>query len=302
MNVVSPETSPARQFLADLVAALTPADHEPTLDELRTNCEQWMTKNVPAPSELDTQPVDADGVPGIWARMPGTSAERTIFYLHGGAFVVGSAAGWLGFAAELSRAADARVLLVDYRLAPEHPHPAAVDDALSAYRWLVKTSPPGRIVVAGESAGAGLAVALLTALRDAGDHLPAAAICVTPWVDLTLSGTTFDERAELDPFSSRPGLAMNAGAYLQGQDPTAPSASPLFADLTGLPPTLILAGTHDALLDDATRLADRARQARVAVTLNVVDEMFHMWPMMASFLPEAREAVQQIGQFVRDRT
>ena len=125
---------------------------------------------------------------------------------------------------------------------------------------------------------------------------------MSPWVDLTLSGATFDERAALDPFSTRPGLEMNAGAYLQGQDPTTPSASPLFADLTGLPPTLILAGTNDALLDDATRLADRARQAGVAVTLNVVDEMYHMWPMMSAFLPEARAAVQEIGDFVRDRT
>ena len=194
------------------------------------------------------------------------------------------------------------MLLIDYRLAPEHPHPAALDDAVTAYRWLAKSSPPAGTVVAGESAGAGLAVALLTALRDAGDDLPAAAVCVSPWVDLTLSGATFDERAELDPFSTRPGLEMNAGAYLQGQDPTTPSVSPLFADLTGLPPTLILAGTNDALLDDATRLADRARQAGVTVTLNVVDEMYHMWPMMSEFLPEARAAVQEIGDFVRDRT
>jgi acetyl esterase/lipase len=235
--------------------------------------------------------------------MPGTSTNRTIFYLHGGAYVVGSAVGWSGFAAALSRAADARVLLIDFRLAPEHPHPAALDDALTAYRWLVETtSPQAHTVVAGESAGGGLALALLTALHDAGDDLPAAAVLISPWVDMTLTAASLDDRADLDPFTSRAGLEMNVGAYLQGQDPKAPSASPLFADLTGLPPTLILVGTNDALLDDATRLNDLARRAGVAVTLNVADEMYHMWPIMSSFLPEARQAVQEIGEFVRAHT
>jgi monoterpene epsilon-lactone hydrolase len=157
-------------------------------------------------------------------------------------------------------------------------------------------------VVAGESSGGGLALAMLTALRDAGDKMPAAAVCISPWVDMTLSGASFDARTAIDPFISRPGLEMNAGAYLQGQDPKTPSASPLFADLAGLPPTLVLVGTNDALLDDSTRLADRARHAGVDVTLNVVDEMYHFWPFMYSFLPEASEAVQAIGRFVQGRT
>jgi monoterpene epsilon-lactone hydrolase len=301
--MASSENLDARHLLEDFVAALRPTDHEPTLDEVRANCERWMTTNMPAPPELVTEPVDAGGVPGLWARMPGTSAERIIFYLHGGAYVVGSAAGWCGFVAALSQAADAKVLLIDYRLAPENPHPAAVDDAVTAYRWLVSSSsPPALITVAGESAGAGLTVAMLIALHDAADDMPAAAVLISPWVDMSLSGASFDERAAHDPFVSRPGLEMNADAYLQGQDAHIPTASPLFADLTGLPPTLILVGTNDALLDDSTRLAHRARDAGGDVTLNVVDEMYHMWPMMHSVLPEARDAVHEFGQFVRTRT
>jgi acetyl esterase/lipase len=300
--MVSTENRRVRQLLEDFVTSLTPADHEPSLEELRAGCDRWMTTNVPAPPDLITEQVDADGVPCLWARMPGTSTGRTIIYLHGGGYVVGSPAGWCGFAAALSSAADARVLMIDYRLAPENPHPAALDDALTAYRWLVKTGAPKHTVVAGESAGGGLALALLTALRDAGDDLPAAAVLMSPWVDMTLSAASLDNGAELDPFISRAGLAMNTGAYLQGQDPSAPTASPLFADLTGLPTMFILVGTNEALLDDSTRLADRARHAGVAVTLNVADEMYHMWPIMSSFLPEARESVKQIGEFVRTRT
>ena len=160
--MVSTENRRVRQLLEDFVAALTPTDHEPTLDELRGCCDQWMTTNVPAPPELLTEQVDARGVSCLWASMPGTSTKRTILYLHGGAYVVGSAVGWSGFAAALSQAADARVLLIDFRLAPENPHPAALDDALTAYRWLVETtSPQAHTVVAGESAGGGLTLALL---------------------------------------------------------------------------------------------------------------------------------------------
>lgn len=301
--MASKENLRARQLLAEFIAALTPRDQEPTPDQLRAGCDHWMTTNIPAPADLYTEKVDADGVPCLWASMPGTSRERTILYLHGGAYLLGSPNGYRGFAAALSQAADARVLLVDYRLAPENPHPAALDDATTAYRWLIKaTSCPSRTVVAGESSGGGLTLATLTALCAAGDDLPAAAVCISPWVDMTLSGASIDDNAGRDPFISRRGLEMMSGAYLQGQDPKTPSASPLFADLTGLPPTLVLVGTNEALLDDSTRLAESARHAGVDVTLNVADDMYHMWPIMSSFLPEARSAVQEIGQFVQNHT
>jgi acetyl esterase/lipase len=239
----------------------------------------------------------------MWASMPGTSSERAIFYLHGGGYLIGSPTGYRGLAAALSQEADARVLLVDYRLAPENPHPAAVRDATAAYRWLIKQeADPTSTAVAGDSAGGGLAVALLTALRDGGDRLPAALVCLSPWVDLSLSSASIDARAELDPIVSRALLEDMAGAYLMGQDALTASASPLFAELSGLPPTLVVVGTSEALLDDSTRLADRARQAGVDVTLHVVDGMYHVFPAMSSFLPEAGEAVEQIGQFVQGRT
>jgi monoterpene epsilon-lactone hydrolase len=301
--MASKENLRARQVWEELLAALTPPDHELTPDELRAGYESWATTNFPTPQELRTEQVDADGVPCVWASMPGTSTERTIFYLHGGGYVIGSPNGYRELAAALSQAADARVLLIDYRLAPENPHPAGVQDATIAYRWLVKQeADPANTVVAGDSAGGGLTVALLAALRDAGDRLPAAAVCMSPWVDITLSGASVDDRAELDPIVSRPLLENMAGAYLMGQDPQTPSASPLFADLSGLPPILILVGTSEALHDDSTRLADRAREAGVDVTLSVADEMYHVWPAMSSFLPEAREAVEEIGRFVQSRT
>jgi epsilon-lactone hydrolase len=300
--MASKENLRARQVWEELLAALTPPDHELTPDELRAGYESWATTNFPTPQELRTEQVDADGVPCVWASMPGTSTERTIFYLHGGGYVIGSPNGYRELAAALSQAADARVLLIDYRLAPENPHPAGVQDATIAYRWLVKQeADPANTVVAGDSAGGGLTVALLAALRDAGDRLPAAAVCMSPWVDMTLSGASVDDRAELDPIVSRPLLENMAGAYLMGQDPQTPSASPLFADLSGLPPILILVGTSEALHDDSTRLADRAREAGVDVTLSVADEMYHVWPAMSSFLPEAREAVEEIGRFVQSR-
>ena len=194
--------------------------------------------------------------------MPGTSTERTILYLHGGAYVLGSAIGYRGFAAALSHAADARVLLVDYRLAPENPHPAALDDAITAYRWLIKaTNCPAHTVVAGESSGGGLTLALLTALRDAGDDLPAAAVFISPWVDMTLSGASLDDRADLDPFISRARARDERRRLPPGQDPKTPSASPLFADLTGLPPTAH-PGRHQRRAPGRLNAAGRSRPPR----------------------------------------
>jgi len=303
IDMASKENIRARQIWEELLTALTPADHEPTPDEMRAGYDNWATTNFPTPHEVRTEEVDADGVPCVWASMPGTSSERTIFYLHGGGYVVGSPTGYRGLAAALSQAADARVLLIDYRLAPENPHPAAVQDATTAYRWLVKEeADPASTAVAGDSAGGGLALALLTTLRDAGDRLPAALVCLSPWADMSLSAASIDNRAELDPIVSRGLLENMAGAYLMGQDPQTASASPLFADLSGLPPTLVVVGTSEALLDDSTRLADRARDMGVDVTLTIVDEMYHVFPAMSSFLPEARQAVEEIGQFVQGRT
>jgi monoterpene epsilon-lactone hydrolase len=194
------------------------------------------------------------------------------------------------------------VLSVDYRLAPEHPHPAAVEDATAAYRFLLDTGiSPGNLAIGGDSAGGGLTVACLIALRDAGLPLPAAGVCISPWVDLTQSGESMDSKADEDPMVSREALQVMANAYLGGGDPKEATASPLFADLAGLPPLLIQVGTAETLLDDATRLAERAKSQGVDVTLEAWEEMIHVWHAFAVLLPEGRQAIERIGEFLSER-
>jgi acetyl esterase/lipase len=223
-----------------------------------------------------------------------------MLYLHGGGYVVGSIATHLGLAGRLSRAAAARVLLLNYRLAPEHPFPAAVEDATAAYRWLLGTGvKPGRIAIAGDSAGGGLTVATLVALRDAGEPLPAAGVCQSPWIDLEGAGESVTTKAHVDPLVHKDMLLKMASWYLAGANPRTPLAAPLYADLQGLPPLLVQVGTAEILLDDATRLADRARAAGVAVTLEPWEGMIHVWQLFASILPEGQQAIDRIGAFVR---
>ena len=207
-----------------------------------------------------------------------------------------------GLCTRLSRAAGARVLNVDYRLAPEHPYPAAVDDALAVYRAVLADGvDPARIAIGGDSAGGGLTLATLVALRDAGDPLPAAGVCISPWTDLSLSGESIRTKAAEDPLIQPSQLAWMAGLYLGDADPKAPTASPLFANLSGLPPLLVHVGTAEILLDDATLLAERAREAGVDVTLEAWEEMIHTWHNFADLLPEGREAIEGIGKYLRAR-
>jgi len=255
------------------------------------------------PTDVRCDPVDAGGVPAEWITTPGVSIERVICYLHGGGYVLGSINTHREMASRLSRAASARVLILDYRLAPENPFPAAVDDSTAAYRWLLSIGVnPAQMVIAGESAGGGLTVATLVALRDAGEPLPAAGICLSPWVDLECLGESMVTKAEIDPVVNKDHILMLAKAYLGDTDPCTPLASPLYADLTGLPPLLIQVGTAECLFDDARRLADRARAAGVDVTLEPWDDMIHMWHMFAAILPEGQQAIDRIGEFIREHT
>jgi len=251
------------------------------------------------PPDVHCDPVDAGGVPAEWITTPNVLPERVVYYLHGGGYVIGSINTHREMVSRLSRAASARVLIIDYRLAPENPFPAAVDDSIAAYRWLLSVGvDPARLVIAGESAGGGLTVATLVALRDACEPLPRAGICLSPWVDLECLGESIATKAEIDPVVSKDNILMLAKAYLGNTDPCTPLASPLYAELTGLPSLLIQVGTAEILFDDARRLADRARAAGVDVTLEPWEDMIHMWHFFAAILPEGQQAIDRIGEFI----
>jgi len=254
-------------------------------------------------ADCTEEPVTAGGVPAEWVSAPGADAGRNVLYLHGGGYTIGSIKTHRCLAGWVSRAAKARVLLIDYRLAPEHPHPAAVDDSLAAYRFMLDSGVnPARAVVAGDSAGGGLAVATLLAIRDAKLPLPAAAVCLSPWVDMEGTGESMKTKADIDPMVGGASLGDMASAYLGGKDPRTPLASPLYADLKGLPPMLIQVGTAEVLLDDSSRLAERARQAGVEVVYEPWENMIHVWQIFVPMLDESKQAVERIGEYIRSKT
>ena len=256
-----------------------------------------------APDGVTCTPVEAGGVSAEWSEAAGVDEAKVVLYVHGGGYVMGSAGSHRDVTGRLSKAAGARVLSLNYRLAPEHPFPAPVDDAVAAYRWLLAQGiSPGNIAVAGDSAGGGLAIATLLALRDAGEPLPAAGIGISPWVDMEGTGESMTTRAAVDPVVQKEGLLGMAKLYLGDADPKNPLAAPLHADLAGLPPLLLQVGDAETLLDDSTRLAERARAAGVDVTLKVWDEMPHVWHLFAPILPEGRQAIDEIGSFFQART
>ena len=239
------------------------------------------------------------GVPGEWQMPSVLTGNRAILYLHGGGYVIGSIATHRDMVGRIADASGARALLLDYRLAPEYPFPAAVDDAVAAYRGLLDAgTKPENIVFAGDSAGGGLTVAALVSLKQQGLPLPAAGICISPWVDLTFSGESMRTKLEADPLLGPGPLKWMGDLYLAGQAPESPLASPLFADLSGLPPLLIQVGSEEVLLDDALRLNVAAKAAGVDVSLEVWDGMMHVWHLMAAMIPEGKQAIQGIGKYI----
>jgi len=279
-----------------------PARVDLSVEERRVEMET-MTSQFQLAEDVRCEPVDAGGVPAEWITTPGAVEERVIYYLHGGGYVIGSIKTHREMMSRLSRAAGARVLIIDYRLAPENPFPAAVADSTVAYRWLLSAGvDPGRVVIAGESAGGGLTVATMVALRDAGVTLPVAGACLSPWVDMEGIGESMTTKAEIDPMVMKEGIIELAQLYLGDADPRTPLAAPIYADLTGLPPLLIQVGTSEVLFDDATRLAERAKSAGVDVLLEPWEDMIHMWHAFAAILPEGQQAIDRIGEFVRKHT
>lgn len=277
---------------------------KPTVERMRAGMEK-MAERVAG--DVNSQSVEAGGVKAEWIVPPNASSDRVILYLHGGGYVMGSINTHRAMVARIARAAQARALALDYRLAPEHPFPAAVEDATAAYRWLLAQGyKPNKIVIAGDSAGGGLVLATLVKLRDANVALPACAVPISPWTDMEGTGASMKTNADKDPMvapsGSNGGLFNMAKAYVGNANPKDPLASPLHADYHGLPPLLIQVGGTETLLDDSTRVAQKAKAAGVKVDLEVWDEMIHVWHVFAKLLPEGQQAIDRIGQYVQQHT
>jgi acetyl esterase/lipase len=279
-------TQQQRQALDDLVRH-GPLDIGGDLADQRAIFHD-MIASVPLPDDVSTTPGELGGVPVVTVETPGSDPSAVLLYFHGGAYALGSAADSAGLAADIARRTGARAISVDYRLAPENPFPAAVDDAVAAYRALLDGGvPSSTIAFVGESAGGGLVVATLVALKDAGLPQPSSAVVFSPWADLTLSGDSVVGKADVDPALTAQGLRTRARDYLGQTNPASPLASPMFADLTGLAPLLIQVGSHEILLDDAVRLAARAARHDVPVQLQVWPQVPHVFQGFAALLDEA---------------
>ncbi|HTO55576.1 MAG TPA: alpha/beta hydrolase [Myxococcota bacterium] len=264
--------------------------------------ESWdrLFMDVPELAPVKKQVLKANGVPAEWLDGPGARSDRAVLYLHGGGYVLGGINSHRDLMARISADAKARVLGIDYRLAPEHPFPAAVDDAVSAYRFILDSGiTPNHVAIAGDSAGGGLTAATLLAIRDKKLPLPACAALLSPWVDLEGEGQSMNGGVMDDPMVRKDLVALMAPAYLNGKSARDPLASPLHANLSGLPPLLVQVGRREVLLDDSTRFAQAALRAGVKVELEVWPGMLHVWQLFASELEEGREAIARIGGFLR---
>lgn len=292
----SAESVQLREFLKSQFAESDPTE---TIEQIRERVDGSMLR-LPVLPGTRIAPFEAGEVTGEWVSTPGAATDRVLLYLHGGAYMMGSARTHRDLAARLSQAAEVRALVPDYRLAPENPYPAALKDATAVYRWLLEQGfKPEHIAIGGDSSGGNLAVVTLLALREAGIALPAVAILLSPWTDMTLSGESVKTRAGVDPMI-RLGEPREQFAYYAGNNDLAdPLISPIFADLRGLPPMLIHVGNDEVLLDDSVRLAERAGAAGTEVELKVWDGMWHVFQSLAIALPEGRESIDELGAFVK---
>jgi epsilon-lactone hydrolase len=257
-------------------------------------------KTFPLESDIKVEQVSANGVPAEWTTAPGADAKRVVLYVHGGGYVFGSILSHRHVVAAIGRAAGCRTLALDYRLAPEHPFPAPVEDTVAAYRYLLANGiEPRHIAIAGDSAGGGLVVAALVAIRDAGLNQPACGWAISPWADMEALGESFTTLAPVDPTVSKETILDIAKTYLNGADPRSPLAAPIHANLRGIAPLLIQVGAAETLLDDATKLASRAGAADVPVRLEVWPEMIHVWHLFHPMLGAGRRAIAEGGSYIK---
>jgi len=274
-------------------------DLQADVPTLRASFNELMAR-IPVPDDVQQSPTTIGGVGAIEVTVPAADADGVILYFHGGVYVIGTAAATVPLVGELARRTGTRAITLDYRLAPEHPYPAAVADAQDAYQGLLEQGvDAGQIALAGESAGGGLAVATLLALRDAGVPLPSCAFLMSPYADQTLSGDSIADREAVDRTLTPEGLRLRIPDYVAGADASDPLISPVFADFTGLPPLLIQVGSNEILLSDALRLAERAATDDVTVTLDVTDGVGHVFQAFAAMLDEADAALVRASAFLR---
>jgi len=261
-----------------------------------------MTADPQLPDGVEFEKTLAADVPVEWVALPASDPTKTVLYLHGGGYVLGSIDTHKGLGSRIAEAAGTRALMVEYRLAPETPFPGAVEDATTAYRFLLDQGvAPEQIVIGGDSAGGGLTLATLVSLKEQGQPLPGAAFALSPWVDLEGLGDSMQTRAAADPMVQKEGLVRMGSLYLADADPKTPLAAPLHADLSGLPPILIQVGTAETLLDDSIRIAERLRAAGVAVELQQYEDLIHVFQAFAPIVPESLEAIAKIGAFVKSQ-
>jgi monoterpene epsilon-lactone hydrolase len=296
--MASPQAEAIKEQLRQFAASLDP---NAELDAMRASYETFASLTTD-PKGVRWTEVDAGGVPAIWADPAGGAMDRVLQYVHGGGYVIGSADYYRKLTGHLANALGCRVLNVDYRLAPEYPHPAPVEDSMAAYRWLLDQGiEAGHIAISGDSAGGGLTVATLLSIRAAGLPMPIAAMPLSPWVDMEGTGESMTTRRDRDVLVQAETIKGMADAFLQGQDARDPLAAPLHGDFSGLCPLYIQVGDDETLLDDSVRLAERARAAGVEVRLDVFPEMQHVFQMAAGTMPEADEAIGRLAEWVRPR-
>jgi acetyl esterase/lipase len=286
------------------IAAIRKHLAETNLNVALPDLRRWfdsLSSSFPTPGDVTLEPVRIAGRNCEIYSTPNASADNLVIYFHGGGFALGSLSGYRHFASELGRAAEARVLAVDYRLAPEHVYPAAIDDGIAAYRFALKQGiSPARIAVMGDSAGASIALGSVLAAHAADLPAPACAVCVSPWIDLTVTGASMTSKASEDPFVTREGAIGSAQMYLNGADPRASFAAPLHADLSFIRSMLIQVGSAETLLDDSVRLAGVAGAAGVETRLEIWSGMIHIWPFFYPTVRAGRKAIAQAGSFVRE--
>lgn len=285
--------------LAQLIPILEGDPATQTLDELRDNYVT-MLKGHPVPENLIVEHADLGGVPGTVIMPPEVIEGRTLVYFHGGAYIFGASAGYVGLGGRLALALKAKVVLPDYRLAPEHAYPTPIEDCLAVYKWLLDEGhDPDQLVFAGDSAGGSLTVSVMVHARDAGLPLPAGGVAISPWADLEHTGSSMTSRHGIDPLCTKDALDVQARIFLAGAAANSPDASPVFADVSGLPPILVQIGENEVMLSGAMRLATHLAENRVRTTLEVWPGMFHVWHLFAAILPDGQQAINNAADFLR---